>query len=122
MIVRYPGHVPAGRDLFGYSESIDLPTTILDMAGRSEEDRDRALPRSPGRSLWDYLCGGAAIRQSAYAEMDDRPGADLRWRMLVRDNWKYVNWPARGDMFVNLSEDPSESRNLADEPDEPDKE
>ena len=116
VIVRYPKELPSGIQRKGLIEAVDLPATILNACGFSAGDIADALPRTPGRSFWHYAAhGGDTFRPSAYAEMGDESGNELRWRMVVKGGWKYVYWPSAGDLLFDLENDPQETANLADD-------
>ncbi|MCA1810086.1 MAG: sulfatase-like hydrolase/transferase [Lentisphaerae bacterium] len=112
IIVRYPRLIPKSVTLSGLAESVDVPHTILAVAGLSAGDREQALPASPGLSFWDYCRnGGATFRDSAFAEVRGEA------KMLRRGDWKYVRVPGKGGHLFNLSVDPYELTNLIDSPD-----
>lgn len=116
VLVRYPREMPGGVTRDGLVESIDLPHTLLDMAGLTEEEREAALPCSQGRSFLNYAReGGETFRESALAELGDGH-RHSSWRMLRRGDWKYVRWPSQGDLLYDLREDPHELNNRINDP------
>ncbi|MFW6039025.1 MAG: sulfatase [bacterium] len=138
IVARLPGVVPAGRTLDGMIEAVDLPVTLMDVAGLGD-DPEPYLNASPGRSFWSYLRGEAdAPRQWAYAEAGRRGGSGGRsicchdpmlaeryrqveanhvgWRMVCDQRWKYVYYPHTDDELFDLQSDPWEKRNRAADP------
>lgn len=109
LIVAGPDIGEPGRVCDSPVESVDLPATILSLAGCSG-DIGEVLPNSPGRSLWPgVLNEGAQGRGWAYSEGRD-------WRMCRERDWKYV-WRDNGtDELFDMVDDPWETRNLIDEP------
>lgn len=107
--VRYPGTVPAGREIDTPVESIDLPATLLEAAGLDPAD---ALPETPSRSWWPCVTGHPAEpRRFAYSEMGI-------WKMVVDPDWKFIHRSDGEDELYHRAQDPAETRNLAAEPDQ----
>lgn len=110
-LARWPGRLPAGRRVDGLVEMLDLPATILEMAGIEPP------LGMQGRSLMPLLEGAADDgRESVLVERQD-----LYWRLDVRTlrthRWKlnyYANRPF-GELF-DLENDPQEFVNLWDDP------
>ncbi|MFP4029885.1 MAG: sulfatase [Candidatus Brocadiia bacterium] len=112
-VIRWPGRVQEGVELDGPVEAVDLPCTIMDVAGLGG-DAGRYLPGSPGRSFLPYAADGKSQPRSwSYSEFTHGKRA---WRMCREPDWKYV-WRPNGDMLFNLREDPWEFNNLIDNPD-----
>lgn len=117
ILVRHPGHIPAGTIRNGLAESLDLPHTILDYAGLSETQRTEALPMSEGMSFRTYAeAGGNTFRDSVLVETGDNWGG-APMRMLRMGDWKYVRDSRREDYLCNLAEDPYECVNRLNDPD-----
>mgnify|MGYP006282645191 CR=1 FL=1 len=111
-VVWWPGRVPAGQTLTGPVEAVDLPATIMDIAGLGS-DPAAHIPYSPGRSFLPYAAGESGPpREWAYAEWG---GGEDAWRMCREPDWKYVVSPS-GDQLFNLAEDPWETVNRVDDP------
>jgi choline-sulfatase len=110
--MRWPGVVPAGAVLDGLAEAVDLPCTILDIAGR-REDIPNLLPQSPGRSFLPYLAEQVSeIRPWAYAEC----GARRHWRMCCERGWKYVLGPDEREHLYDRNADGHDQHDLAGDP------
>ena len=112
-IIRWPGHVPAGRvDTDSVISALDWLPTLCDIAG--VEVRTRGMDGEVVTDAW--------LGRSAHVR--DRP---LMWRtssarapIAIRSgNWKLYTW-SRGENagrveLYDLSTDPAEANNLADE-------
>ena len=107
LIVRGPGVKP-GTHIDAVTRSVDLLSTILDMAGFRDE-----MPRTSGRSLRAALGGERLEEDPAFAE-SLVPLVHFGWSDLraVRDGrWKYILAP-RPELY-DLERDPGELQNLA---------
>lgn len=106
LIMRLPGHIPAGRRLRYQANHVDMMPTILDYVG---------IPAPAG-------IDGRSLRPLIEGREADQPGlcfserTGKRWfaRTICDGQWKYVYWnlPGRSELF-NLADDPHENRNLA---------
>jgi choline-sulfatase len=110
LTVSWPGIVEEGRTRDFMVESVDLPCTVLEIAGC---DPIRWLPQTPGRSFWKSLAGGDEPRKWAYSECGI---GEKAWRMVCGRRWKYVWHAAEGEMLFHRENDPHDSVNLADLP------
>lgn len=110
-IVRYPGHVPAGKWSDSIQSLVDLAPTFLSFSG---------LPIPPAMTGVDqkevWLGHKAQARDHAICEFRHEPTTihqktyvDARYKITVYYNQTY------GEIF-DLQEDPSELHNLWDEP------
>ena len=112
LTVAYPGVVPQGETVDALVESVDLPCTLLDLAGC---DVGGSLPQSPGRSFWPLASSSGVDARSqgrdwAYSECG--VGAK-HWRMVVDREWKFVWHLSEGEMLFHRTEDPHDAVNLA---------
>jgi choline-sulfatase len=82
LIIRWPGHISRGKTIRQFTESVDVPHTVLDLLGVD------ALPVVHGSSLRPYLTGGkpAHVRDhiaSVYLENEEG--------YIRTDRWKYIH-------------------------------
>jgi tetratricopeptide (TPR) repeat protein len=109
LILKGPG-VPAGLEVSAQVRSIDVLPTVLDFLGL--EDRCAACQ---GESLVPLLSGGDGGSRVSYAETYF-PRLNLGWselRSLRAGGFKYVEAPE--PELYDVSSDPGETRNLADQ-------
>jgi arylsulfatase A-like enzyme len=113
MMMRWPGHVPAGRTDNQLVANIDIAPTILDAANISPDHpmdgRSLLHPLDRKSILTEYtfmpkynVPTWASIRTNSYQYIEDynRDGTKLRFREyydLVRDPWQLDNLLADGD-------------------------
>ena len=119
MIVRWPGHIAAGRRIDQITSLVDLSATILDIAGADPIDR------VDGVSLRPVLAGAAdSIHDHVFSGLENR-GKETSSEHKVR-NFDLV-WDGRyklvvsqledGTKLFDLENDPLENENIAaDEP------
>ena len=111
LLVRGPG-VAAGARVTTTVGTVDLMPTVLEMLGLPAPAEDRMS----GRSLAGALRGGPVPAESAAYAESLLPLLHYGWsdlRMLREGRWKYIQAP-RPELY-DLSQDPAEERNLADE-------
>lgn len=115
----FPGMIEPGQVGGGFSTVMDLMPTFLELAGTEHPGtlyRGRAIEPIKGRSMIPLLSGGA---ESVHPD-ETFTGWELYGHRSVREgNWKIV-WDRsmREDarwMLFDLSEDPSEQRDLSAE-------
>jgi arylsulfatase A-like enzyme len=106
LTVSIPDGSPSHRETM--AQSVDLPLTIMDLAGADPE----ALPQTPGRSVLPQVRGSdTPVRDWSYAECKN---GDQEWRMAVDLDWKYV-WQASGEeLLFDRAADPWDRNNLID--------
>ena len=108
LVIRGPSVTP-GTQLEIVARTIDLPRTILELAGRT------GAPRTSGRSLADALKGVTMREEPSFAE-SLVPLLHYGWsdlRALRDGRWKFILAP-RPELY-DLQNDPGELRNLAAE-------
>lgn len=128
LIVRYPGTIPAGLVCTSPVSQVQVPPTLLDLAGVAPAAPlaalwatldwlpTRAAPGSRSDSLapWLRAARGAPPDLYCYAETD-YPYNTFAWaplRAVRRARWKFIRAP-RCELY-DLAADPHEQRNLAD--------
>ena len=117
ILIRWPNKV-APKSIDTPISSLDILPTVLDAVGMK---RPADLP---GLNLLDEMA--VAKRDTIFGECfthDSRdlqdPSASLRWRWLVRGNWKLIipakqNEPDGVVELYDLTSDPQETKNLAE--------
>ena len=110
LIVRAPG-MRTGEDGVHRVSLMDVGPTLLDLCGAGQAEPCH------GRSLRGVLDGSAdpADWQDAYAEFFGQRFVYTQ-RLVWHGDWKYVFSPGGIDELYNLTEDPNEVDNRADDP------
>jgi arylsulfatase A-like enzyme len=94
--------------------SMDLPTTLLALAGIPAPDS------WPGRDLVAALAGKVAVREaiSEWSDEKSKKFGHLAFRVVRTPQHKLIVWmdPHRPDEFYDLDADPAEAHNLAADP------
>lgn len=112
IIMRWPGHIPAGRRVSGLVQQVDMMPTILEAAGL------KAPASMDGRSLWPSIRGEAEGTQSHVFL------SECAWqasRGVVTAEHKFIRTVDAGPFsrppreLYDLRHDPNESVNLAEE-------
>jgi len=135
-VIRAPGLVPAGTRVLPTTSAVDVPNTLLQLAGQP------ASEELGGRSLLPLLLGQSDGREALalgerrmYSEFDMRNKPELMRRLialwgpgphpigqriaLMRGRWKLIWDEHRPSELYDLSSDPRELVDLASE--EPDR-
>ncbi len=120
IMVRWPGHVEAGRRE-ALASTTDFFPTVLKAIGR------RVPPSLPGRNLL-AMAAGERTREAVYGEIFthdlvslSRPLAGLKYRWVRSGDWKLIV-PAEGGQaageaseLFNIASDPGETTNRIEE-------
>lgn len=106
LMLRWPGHIPAGKTSDSLVEIIDLFPTIIEATG------SRPSERALGKSLWPVIKGEVAeLREWQLSEIGEH-------NVMIRNHqYKYVvDGEFRGFMLYDLQNDPDEQNNLIGSP------
>lgn len=111
LIIRYPGKVPAGKRVGGYTQHKDLVPTILELAGIEKE------LEMEGRSLIPMINGEVASHESEFyitecTWMRKHGWRTPQWKLMIALEPDFHFKPEIE--LYNLIEDPEENNNLAD--------
>lgn len=117
LIMRLPGVLPAGETRQQVVNLVDLGQTLLEAMGAEP------LPHADGRSFWHLAQDNSAPWTSeTFVEYctDTVPhwtgGRAVQQRMMRSDNWKLAIYDDAPPQLFDLSSDPDEKHNLADDP------
>lgn len=112
LIITGPGIAARATEMRPVS-LLDVSATFLDWAGASiPDDWDSRSLRSFLDSSLDTL-----PREVVTSSLNNRPDQDLNWRMAFDGRFKYVeNFPTGTHQLWDLEHDPSETRNLLENP------
>ncbi len=125
LIMRYPGHFPAGRVVDAPVSLLDYVPTLLDLCGATlpegavppVAEAPRMLSALPGQSLAPLLRGETDTRKRAVLVENDEDYLGLRLRTLITADHKltiYADQPF-GELF-DLRNDPDELHNHFHDP------
>jgi len=119
LILRWPGHLPPGRRVTDLVELVDLPPTLLDLAGQP------APPDLHGRSLKRLALGGPGAKGrdvvvSEYLENEEAMARSDRYKLVVitgaraRQDGYATGRPLPGpsERLYDLEADPGETADL----------
>lgn len=113
LVVRGPG-IPAGTATAEQYALVDLPATLVDIAGAT------AGRRQDGRSMLPTLLGDAPgypeylIQASGWSY---EPGLKWWWRGVRTPQYTYVRYHDGAEELYDRSSDPTQLQNLAGDPD-----
>jgi len=114
-LMRWPGHIPAGRtDTVHLASQLDVLPTFCDYAGIEP------LPEFRGQSLKPIIeQPQSKWREYVVTELaDDKLDPSRKGRLLRTGQYKYniYSHGTRNEQLFDLKYDPGETQNLADEP------
>jgi choline-sulfatase len=121
LLMAWPGIIPAGQRCGRVVSALDVTATILDALNAP------ALPHSPGRSILGLVAApsiGAGrgsttwddLALAEYCEDQYSPAGGCYQRMIRQDNWKLIYYHGYEPQLFNLTDDPDELIDLAQEP------
>jgi len=106
LLMRLPGQIPARSRYEGLVSNVDVPETLLDVAGI------RRPEGMQGRSLWPAATGEGLPR----AERLYLGAYNYRAGVVTDDGYKFIdNRGEKGDELYNLPSDAAEKQNLIEE-------
>ena len=119
LLIKSPGHVPAGKKFDGLVGNIDVAATLLDAAGA------QPLARHDGQSFWSAVCANdpsllkrKKLLYEYYWERNYPHTPTLH--AIIGGRWKYIRchglWDR--DELYDLQNDPGEMNNLIDAPEQ----
>lgn len=113
LIIRWPGHVPAGRVTHGPISLVDLMPTLLSMAGAE-------IPKEvEGEDLKAFVCGDEhAAADSVFINFPVCPTicSFKAWRGVVSGRYTYARFQDRPWILYDDLADPFQLHNLAESP------
>ncbi|MFD0678629.1 MULTISPECIES: sulfatase-like hydrolase/transferase [unclassified Paenibacillus] len=121
LILKLPGTIPQNRAISEFAEAVDLLPTLLELAGIP-------LPNAvQGTSLLPLVNGTARDwKREVFAEWDFQyyhcrkqlglAPHQCKATMIRDDNWKYVHYSNQPCELYDLTADPDEFCNLAEQP------
>jgi arylsulfatase A-like enzyme len=114
LLIRYPGHVAAGRQVDGQIRLMDVGPTLLRLAGLRQP---RFRPRTAARSLACLLAPAAPARPMPFLPAFGDLNGEIA--SLRTGNAKLIlNLRTKAEEFYDLAQDPLEQHNV-DSPAEP---
>jgi arylsulfatase A-like enzyme len=109
-LIRWPGHTAAGSVCDDLVSAYDLFPTIAEITGFSPA----ICADRPGRSFLDAIEGKSGGRGTEEVVVYDEYGPV---RMIRTKEWKYIHrYPYGPHELYDLTADPGETRNLAEDP------
>ena len=103
-MMRWPGRMPAGREVRTQAGSCDLQPTILDYLGMKPNRT------AHGTSLRPFIEGREDLDRPIFSERE-RGQKDFQ-RLIRTQDWKYCYASNGASQLYNLEKDPGETRNL----------
>jgi arylsulfatase A-like enzyme len=106
--VRWPGKLPAGRDVPALAAHIDLLPTLLDLCGLARPEQ----AAFEGRSLRPLLEGKGHWPERTLFVHSQRIDHPEKWRKcaVMTDRWRLVN----GTELYDMSADPGQTKDVAE--------
>jgi len=128
LIIWRPGLIPQGKRVKGFAQHVDIAPTILDLMGiarpgtaltsrigaYSDPETAAVEVSMEGRSLLPRISGLESAPESIVTEVRRGPG-DPGLRSIKTGNWKLIESLASARELYNLTDDPMEKINLAEQ-------
>jgi arylsulfatase len=120
LIIRWPGNVPAGKRVKGFTQQVDLMPTILesiDKATRSDLKKPAIPKEIDGKSLWPAMNGE---EEGTHSKVYLSECAWQAARGIRTENYKFIRNYDSGPFtrppreLYDLNTDPEETVNLAE--------
>ena len=107
MVARWPGKIPAGSSNDAMLHVVDLLPTLANLVGA---DAEKALPLD-GKDIWEVMTNGGSTPHAeiVHSLQVIRQGD---WKFIEEDA-SYYGWRDQELQLYNITEDPSETTNLA---------
>ncbi len=113
LIVRWPGHVPAGVRLGTPVSNAALPPTLMDLAGLGEKNM---FPEPSLAQLWSSSENVMDWPEPLSELAPNDPFSAGGMRTLISRNWQYIKHDDSSEELYDWKNDPEETRNLAGTP------
>lgn len=111
LVVVYPGKVPAGKRVAAPASLRDVPATVCDLLGVTEQ---APFPGVSLRRLWE---GARAEPAYSHLDMSASKGKTVRLRSLVDERYHYIEGTGMEVQHLyDLSQDRTEEHDLAGNP------
>ncbi len=118
LLIRYPDRIAAGSRPEGLTLSVDIAPTILDLAGVTPGSHVQGRSLVPQLTQTDAPWRDAVLIEFYTYDHPFTYLADLDYRAIRSDRYKYVHWvhyPDEPELY-DLQADPLEQKNLASDP------
>ena len=117
-IVRWPGVIPAGRQIDGLTAAIDLLPTLAHACGISLSATSKQSPKIDGANVWNTFTSNTAVSHARTSLLYWNGWARLE--AIRVDEWKLyltkvdgIPESDKGPVLIHLKEDVGEQTNLA---------
>lgn len=120
LIVRWPGHVPAGRRILQPVSIASIPATVAELAGAGAES---SLPGPSLAALWQSATPPsgwpdplAELEKFPFEPVKREPAYHGAMKSLVSPDWHYIEHEKFGQELFHWRNDPKQAANLAATP------
>lgn len=105
LLLRHPGRVPAGVRVSGPVSIRDIPATVMDLLGFSEESP--VFPGRPLAELWEGEEPESMRGEPVLSELNED-------KSLVTERWHYIRKADGSEALFDITNDPWEQRDLSE--------